>query len=569
MRFPHKAGAYDLLEQIGQGAFGSVYKCRERTTGRILALKVLGKVQGEGPRRRFEREGEALARLDHPSIVRVHTATWEGDHPHLALELVEGEDLEQRLERTGALAPEEARALLATLAEAVAHAHSRGVLHRDIKPSNVIVSQEGRPMLLDFGLASLADTERLTMSGQMLGTPAFMAPEQARGKWDERTDVYGLGALLFAALTGVPPSQGDSLAECLAQLMSGPAPDPRDYSPGIPPALAALCRRCLAKDSEARFSSASELAAALAEVDMRARGPRPWLGVALGLGILSLVGLAALAGSAGAPAQSPAPPPSASAHAAPSQRTSLPPYTAKEWDSLLFRDEVWTGSVDLEEVRSRTSAAHRGRLEVLVTFGELAGQIRRGAPWRELRASLEHLEAGPPWEVLERVLPLLRGRLLFERGRSREALKILEQDSNPGARWLCFVIYIQHNETQKGLSTLQELAKGVGPLAKLARSRLARLQGNHQLALQLAQQSTKFHHARLEVAMSQLSLGNSAAGKRALAEFLERWGPTPQVLGLYVEVALHEGDPKRALEFAERAAALVEVEPDAVLRPGL
>ena len=503
MRFPHKAGPYDLLEQIGQGAFGSVYKCRERSTGRVLALKVLGKVQGEGPRRRFEREGEALARLDHPSIVRVHTATWDGDHPHLALELIEGVDLEQRLEREGPLEPEAARSLLAPLAEAVAHAHSRGVLHRDIKPSNVIVSPEGRPML----------------------------------------------------------------AECLVQVMSGPAPDPSATSPGIPPGLAALCRRCLAKEPGERYSSAGELAAALAAVDMSPQRPTLWVGVALVVGIVGLAGLTGVTVLTGATTESPSP--SATAHQPqPEEPTPSPvalTLSSEEWDSLLFSDQVWFSTLDLDEILRRTSPEHAGRPEVLAAFGEVTGQIRRGAPWRELRASLDRLAAGPPWALLKQVLPVLRARLLFERGRPSQALQILEGDDNPGAQWLCFEIYAQRFQTPRAVAILQRLAKGKHALAKLARSRLARFQGDHKSALQLAQECTQFQHARLDVAMAQFALGDAAAGRRSLDEFLEEWGPTPVSLSLCLEVALHERDPLGALELAERASALVEVEPDSAL----
>ncbi|MBL4844347.1 MAG: serine/threonine protein kinase, partial [Planctomycetes bacterium] len=288
MSDPRRLGDYDLVEQIGRGAFGAVYRGRQRATGREVALKVLSQLKGEGPRLRFEREGHALARLDHPSIVRIHAAVWEGERPHIALELIDGVDLEQRLEQSGPFSPEQARDLLVPLADAVAHAHERGVLHRDIKPSNVILSNVGRPMLLDFGLASIADTERLTLSGQMLGTPSYMAPEQARGKWDERTDVYGLGALLYACLTGDPPVHGSTLAECLVQLMSGPAPDPREFAPNLPTPLVQVCRRALAKDPSQRYASASEFATALREADTAPRRFGPALVVAVSLPALAL-----------------------------------------------------------------------------------------------------------------------------------------------------------------------------------------------------------------------------------------------------------------------------------------
>jgi serine/threonine protein kinase len=572
VRFPHKAGAYDLLEQIGQGAFGSVYKCRERATDRVLALKVLAKVQGEGPRRRFEREGEALARLDHPSIVRVHSAIWEGDHPHLAMELVEGEDLEQHLQREGRLAPEAARALLIPLADAVAHAHGRGVLHRDIKPSNVILSQDGRPMLLDFGLASLADSERLTLSGQMIGTPAFMAPEQARGKWDERTDVYGLGALLYAALTGTPPADGDNLAECLVQVMSGSPPDPRQHAPEIPSELAALCRRCLAKEPAERYASAQELAAALGALDMSpARPPGLWaLALTAGLG---LVGLAAalLAQQSSSPLPSPslvASPisdPSPSVTLSPSPVAHQSPLSLAEWNTLLFSREVWTGKVDMERVRARTSPEHAGRPEVVAALSEVAGQVRRGAPWQELRATFARFYEAPPWEEVDRLLPILRARLLHERGRSVEALPLLEKSKDVGAAWIRFEIYARQGEEGKALQLLQLIAQSPDSVGELARARLARSQGDSKTALRLASKAARFHSAYLEKARALFELKRAEEGKAELARFLDHWGPTPEFLSLSAEVAIHEGDAPRALEFCKRAARLLEVDSD----PGL
>lgn len=259
---------YEVLEELGRGSFGEVYRCRERATGRELAVKVLSALQGEAARQRFQREGEALAQLNHPSIVRVHSAGVAGSRPYLALELAVGADLQDQLETSGPLPPESARDLVVALAEGVAHAHSRGVLHRDLKPENVILSG-GRPLLLDFGMASLVDSERLTTTGQMLGTPSYMAPEQVQGSWDERSDVYGLGGLLFACLTAQAPVTGLTLQECLIQITTGAVPDPRHCVPNLPPALVQLCQRSLSKDPAARFASASEFAEALRTASLK------------------------------------------------------------------------------------------------------------------------------------------------------------------------------------------------------------------------------------------------------------------------------------------------------------
>ncbi|MCW8141274.1 MAG: serine/threonine protein kinase, partial [Planctomycetota bacterium] len=270
MRAPLRLGAYTVIGELARGGMGVVHEALHEPTGARHALKTL--LPGAEPDEvaRFRREAELLGRIDHPNVVRVHAADLAGRPPWLALELLTGGSLQDRLAH-GPLAPEEALALGATLARALAHAHARGVLHRDLKPSNVVFDERGEPRLVDFGLGlAAAGGQRLTRTGSILGTPAFMAPEQAEGlkAEDERTDVYGLGALLYAALAGRPPFEGGQLAVLQAVLGGAVTPLVR-LRPGLSPALVAVVERAMARQPEDRFATAEALPAALEAASSR------------------------------------------------------------------------------------------------------------------------------------------------------------------------------------------------------------------------------------------------------------------------------------------------------------
>lgn len=256
-----RVDGYELLESLGQGGMGVVYRARELQTGREVALKRIGADEvDEDLWLRFQREAQALAQVSHPNVLTVHGAGRTAKGPYLVTELVRGEDLDARLKRAGVLPPAEVVRLLSRLADAVAALHDAGMVHRDIKPGNVIVRPEGEPVLLDFGLVRVAGSS-LTATGDLLGSPAYMSPEQATG--DHRavgpaTDVYALGALGFALLVGRPPYEG-GLYEVLDQVVTGQP----SWGGEEPAGLRQVLTRAMHKDPASRFTSARELKAAL------------------------------------------------------------------------------------------------------------------------------------------------------------------------------------------------------------------------------------------------------------------------------------------------------------------
>ncbi|MBX3470645.1 MAG: serine/threonine protein kinase [Planctomycetes bacterium] len=270
---PDRIGPYRVLRRLGAGGMGTVFLVDDPATGARRALKALPAGAPLDARLRFRREGEAMARVDdHPAVVRVHSAGEADGRAYLLMDAVTGGDLHARLAR-GPLPPDEVLRLGRTLARGLAHVHARGVLHRDLKPHNVLFDEAGAPRLVDFGLAQVAQAERLTATGTLLGTPAYMAPEQADARaTDERTDVHGLGAVLYHALTGRPPFQGGSPVAVLAQVLEQEPAPPSSLVPGVPPALEQVVLRALAKAPAARFASASALADAL---DAAAAGVAP------------------------------------------------------------------------------------------------------------------------------------------------------------------------------------------------------------------------------------------------------------------------------------------------------
>lgn len=275
---------------------GVVYEARHVSTGGTYALKAIELSADAELLLRFEREGEAQARVGtHPNVVKVHASGRAEGCAYLVMDLAPGGDLRERL-REGLLDPQAAAQLVRDLALGLAHVHSCGVLHRDLKPANVVFDEEGRPKLVDFGLAVLEGADSLTETGTVLGTPAYMAPEQAkaaRDQIDERTDVYGLGAILYAALTGQPPFKGSSALVVLGQVCTD-APDPPSALAPVPPRLETICLRALSKEADRRQQSSADLAR---ELDNFLAGTSSLRARSWSLGVLVLSVLATLGAS--------------------------------------------------------------------------------------------------------------------------------------------------------------------------------------------------------------------------------------------------------------------------------
>ncbi len=265
-------GDYELLDEIARGGMGVVFRARQRSLNRPVALKMLldESLASEADERRFRREAEAAANLDHPHIVPIFEVGRHDGRSYFSMKMVEGGSLAERLPDF-ASDPRASARLVATVARAVHHAHRRGVLHRDLKPGNILLSggpetpiDRLEPQVTDFGLAKRVEGDPgLTQSGAILGTPSYMAPEQAAGKKGSitiATDVYGLGAILYSLLAGRPPFRGDSVLETIAQVKDVPVDPPSRHGRRIDRDLETICLKCLEKEPGRRYSSAEAVA---------------------------------------------------------------------------------------------------------------------------------------------------------------------------------------------------------------------------------------------------------------------------------------------------------------------
>jgi WD40 repeat protein/serine/threonine protein kinase len=258
-------GDYELLHQIAQGGMGVVYQARQTKLQRVVALKMIraGHLASADEVRRFYQAAAAAARLDHPGIVPIFEVGEHAGQHYFSMGYVEGGSLAARV-REGPLPAREAAGLVQEVTAAVAYAHRQGIIHRDLKPANILLDGDGRPRVTDFGLAKqLQRDSGLTASGQVMGTPSYMPPEQAAGRTDAigpAADVYALGAILYCLLTGRPPFQAASVMETLQQVLQREPVPPRQLNPGVPRDLETICLKCLQKDVARRYAAADDLA---------------------------------------------------------------------------------------------------------------------------------------------------------------------------------------------------------------------------------------------------------------------------------------------------------------------
>src|ERR1700686_3617470 len=268
-----KLGSYEVVSAIGAGGMGEVYQAHDTKRGRDVAIKVLPEAFARDPEKlsRFQREAKTLAALNHPNIATIYGLEQSNGTSYLVMELVPGETLQERVKREGAVPVEESLAIAKQIAEALEAAHEKSIIHRDLKPANVKVTPEGKVKVLDFGLAKafagdaanddIGNSPTLsmaaTMHGVILGTAAYMSPEQAKGKAvDKRTDICAFGAVLYELLAGKAAFQGEDVGDILAEVVKADPDWPR-LPEATPPAIRTLLRRCLRKDKRQRLQDAA------------------------------------------------------------------------------------------------------------------------------------------------------------------------------------------------------------------------------------------------------------------------------------------------------------------------
>ena len=247
------SGRYKLEAKLGSGGMSTVYLARDTTLDRQVAVKVMHREMSEqaDQLQRFRQEARAVAKLSHPNVVAVIDAGEDGGHPYIVFEYVEGETLKQRINRVGALDPQEALAYAIEIARGLTVAHARNMVHRDIKPQNVLIDAEGRAKLTDFGISRQLEQDGMTATGRVLGTTDYVAPEQAMGHAvDQRSDIYSLGVVLYEMLVGQVPFQADSQVGVAMKHVNEELPDVQQRRPELSAAAAMVVERATAKDPD-------------------------------------------------------------------------------------------------------------------------------------------------------------------------------------------------------------------------------------------------------------------------------------------------------------------------------
>lgn len=287
-----EVGKYQIIEQIGEGAMGVVYRALDPVLNRTVAIKVMSDAlaRDDELRGRFLREAQAAGSLQHPNVITIYDFGEVDGHLYIAMEFVAGDDLEDVLGHDTALTIVQKIDILVDVLGGLAYAHKRGVVHRDVKPANIRIDEDGRARIMDFGIAHLQSSS-ITRTGQMVGTPAYMAPEQVSGGVvSAQSDIFSAGAVMYELFTGRKPFEGESLQSVFYKIVSQPPLDFSVVAPALPPALNTIVMHALAKDPDARYATATEMAGDLsavrAELDRAsstARGPSLNASIATGL----------------------------------------------------------------------------------------------------------------------------------------------------------------------------------------------------------------------------------------------------------------------------------------------
>jgi serine/threonine-protein kinase len=266
---PEKFGRFKVIDELGRGAMGVVYRAEYSALGRTVASKTVA-LTGSSKERdvheaRFLQEARAAGSLSHPAIITIYDVGREGDIAFIAMELLEGRDLRDMIKDVS-LVPSKSVSIVAAVAEGLGYAHEHGIVHRDIKPGNIMVLPDGRVKIMDFGIARLNEPTVKTQTGVLLGSPQYMSPEQIVGQpIDHRADIFSLGLVLYEMLTGVKPFQGEDIPELTFKVANLPAAPPSHIAPDLPPVIDYIIARALKKRADERYATAAELAKDLRE----------------------------------------------------------------------------------------------------------------------------------------------------------------------------------------------------------------------------------------------------------------------------------------------------------------